>query len=174
MLSEHGIAGIVAAVFLATLPIQAWRRSKKSRAITATFLVWAIAQMFYANFHVSAVAVIFTLRVRGHRSRVRKPETNRSLSRSRRSRPHPCSGAGHRSGADQGTVGIDEDPDLMVEAELGLGPGSRRSPRRTARSRSSAICSNRSCIASMSPMSTRKPSTPESMTSSMPPQQASQ
>jgi len=61
MLSEHGISGIVAAVILATLPIQAWRRAGPSRSISITFMVWAIAQMFYANFRVSAVAVVFAL-----------------------------------------------------------------------------------------------------------------
>jgi hypothetical protein len=59
MLSEHGVSGIVAAVILATLPIQAYRRAGPSRAVTITFLVWAVAQMFYANFRVSAVAVAF-------------------------------------------------------------------------------------------------------------------
>lgn len=59
MLSEHGISGIVATVFLAMLPFQAYRRAGPSRAITVTFLVWAVAQMFYANFRVSAVAVAF-------------------------------------------------------------------------------------------------------------------
>ncbi len=59
MLSEHGVSGIVAGVFLLMLPVQAFRRAGPSRAITVTFLTWAIAQMFYANFRVSAVAVAF-------------------------------------------------------------------------------------------------------------------
>ncbi|WP_421121289.1 O-antigen ligase family protein [Aquihabitans daechungensis] len=59
MLSEHGISGIVATVFLAMLPIQAFRRAGRSRSVAVAFVVWAIAQMFYANFRVSAVAVAF-------------------------------------------------------------------------------------------------------------------
>jgi hypothetical protein len=59
MLSEHGIPGLLAIVVMATLPLQAIRRSSASRPLTIAFLVWAIAQLFYANFRVSAVAVVF-------------------------------------------------------------------------------------------------------------------
>ena len=59
MLSEHGIGGLVAIGFLAWLPVQAVRRAGRSRPITVAFMTWAIAQMFYANFRVSAVAVAF-------------------------------------------------------------------------------------------------------------------
>jgi hypothetical protein len=59
MLAEHGLSGILAFGFLAALPVQAIRRAGASRAVSVTFLVWAVAQMFYANFRVSAVAVAF-------------------------------------------------------------------------------------------------------------------
>jgi O-antigen ligase len=60
MLSEHGLVGLGAlSVFLA-LALQALRRSGPSRSTSVTFMVWAIAQMFYANMRVVAVGLAFS------------------------------------------------------------------------------------------------------------------
>lgn len=59
MLSEHGIPGLVAIGVLASLAVAAVTRAGRSRAFAVTFLTWAVAQMFYANIRVVAVAIAF-------------------------------------------------------------------------------------------------------------------
>ena len=59
MLGEHGIPGAIAILLVISLVIQAWKRAGPSRPITVTFLTWAIAQMFYANFRVVGIAWAF-------------------------------------------------------------------------------------------------------------------
>ncbi|MCU1370366.1 MAG: Lipid core-O-antigen ligase-like enyme [Ilumatobacteraceae bacterium] len=59
MLGEHGLAGAIAILLIISLVVQAWRRAGPSRPITVTFLTWAIAQMFYANFRVVGIAWAF-------------------------------------------------------------------------------------------------------------------
>jgi hypothetical protein len=44
---------------MASLTFDALRRAGPSRGITIVFLTWAIAQMFYANIRVVAIAIIF-------------------------------------------------------------------------------------------------------------------
>lgn len=59
MLGEHGIAGAVSILLVISLVVQAWKRAGPSRPVTVTFLTWAIAQMFYANFRVAGIAFAF-------------------------------------------------------------------------------------------------------------------
>jgi hypothetical protein len=59
MLGEHGVAGLIAIGLLITLVVQALKRAGPSLPLTITFLTWAIAQMFYANFRVVGIAFAF-------------------------------------------------------------------------------------------------------------------
>ncbi len=59
MLGEHGAAGLTAIVVLASLAWTAMVRGGRDRFLAVSFIVWAIAQMFYANIRVVAVAFAF-------------------------------------------------------------------------------------------------------------------
>lgn len=59
MLAEHGTVGLVAMVMLVLLALQALRRAGPSLAVTVVMLLWAIAQMVYANLRIAAVPFAF-------------------------------------------------------------------------------------------------------------------
>lgn len=67
MPAEHGIAGVIAIGLMVALSVQALRRAGPSLPLTITMLLWALAQMVYANLRIAAVPVVFAfafLRVR--------------------------------------------------------------------------------------------------------------
>lgn len=59
MLGEHGIPGLVAILLILVLIWQSVARAGPSRPISITFMTWAVAQMFYANFRVVGIAFAF-------------------------------------------------------------------------------------------------------------------
>ncbi|HWJ63296.1 MAG TPA: O-antigen ligase family protein [Acidimicrobiales bacterium] len=59
MLAEHGAAGIISMVFLGLLAWQAFRRAGESLPLTLVMLLWAAAQMVYANLRIAAVPFAF-------------------------------------------------------------------------------------------------------------------
>lgn len=59
MPAEHGISGVLSIGILAAMAWQAWARAGSSRYLTASLLVWSIAQMFYANMRVGAIPLAF-------------------------------------------------------------------------------------------------------------------
>ncbi|MCB1040838.1 MAG: O-antigen ligase family protein [Acidimicrobiales bacterium] len=59
MPAEHGIPGVVAIGVMSVLALQALRRAGPSFGISLSMLLWAIAQMFYANLRVVAVPFAF-------------------------------------------------------------------------------------------------------------------
>ncbi|HRW36553.1 MAG: O-antigen ligase family protein [Acidimicrobiales bacterium] len=61
MLSEHGAVGIVSLVILLSLAWGAIVRATNDRYLAVTFLVWSMAQMFYANIRIVAVAFAFAV-----------------------------------------------------------------------------------------------------------------
>ncbi len=61
MLGEHGVPGVIALVVLATLAMNAFRARGPGWEFSVAFLVWAIAQMFYANLRITAVPFAFGL-----------------------------------------------------------------------------------------------------------------
>ena len=61
MLSEHGLAGLVAIGVLALLGFRGARDAARERPFAATFIAWSVAQMFYANLRVVAVPFAFGL-----------------------------------------------------------------------------------------------------------------
>lgn len=60
-LSEHGLVGVVALGFLVAITLQAFRRQGPDRVLAVTLLLWAMAQMAYANLRVVAVPLAFAL-----------------------------------------------------------------------------------------------------------------
>lgn len=61
MMSEHGAVGILSIVILLSLAWSAVVRAGPSRFLTVGFIVWSIAQMFYANIRIVAVAFAFAV-----------------------------------------------------------------------------------------------------------------
>lgn len=61
VLSEHGLTGVITIVLILVLCSHAVRAAGPSLPITITFLVWAVAQMFYANMRVVAIPLTFAL-----------------------------------------------------------------------------------------------------------------
>ncbi len=61
MMSEHGSIGVLSIVILLSMAWTAVVRGGPSRFLSVSFVVWALAQMFYANVRVVAVAFAFGL-----------------------------------------------------------------------------------------------------------------
>jgi len=60
-LGEHGLLGAGAVVVLAVLAVRVLTRRGVDRAVGVTFMLWAGAQMLYANLRIVAVPVAFAL-----------------------------------------------------------------------------------------------------------------
>ncbi|HWJ97224.1 MAG TPA: O-antigen ligase family protein [Acidimicrobiales bacterium] len=61
MIAEHGSVGLAAMAILLLLAFHAIRRAGPSLAFTVVMLLWAIAQMVYANMRIAAVPFAFAL-----------------------------------------------------------------------------------------------------------------
>lgn len=61
MMSEHGAIGILSMAILFSLAWSAVVRAGSSRFLALSFIVWSIAQMFYANIRIVAVAFAFAV-----------------------------------------------------------------------------------------------------------------
>lgn len=58
-LSEHGVIGAAAIAVLMVLAFRVLTRSGADRAVAITFMLWALAQMVYANLRIVAVPLAF-------------------------------------------------------------------------------------------------------------------
>ena len=61
MMSEHGTVGVASMVVLLSLAWAAIARADQDRFLPVAFIIWALAQMFYANIRIVAVAFAFGL-----------------------------------------------------------------------------------------------------------------